>query len=484
MINSEKEVENLIRVLLSNPIGADFKDRVFSVGGFVRDDVLGIESKDLDIVVEIEQGAEKLAQFLHSLFPRQISKAHQLGAHYPIWHLHFKDDIEYQNIIFKTCGSRVDFADTQIEMFPDENSRQRVSSFGNLNQDIQRRDFTVNMLLRSLTTGELLDLSGVSLQDIQNGILRGHPDVSLDKIFKDDPLRMLRLIRFQAQFNWMIPEDVLECVQRNASRMQIVSSERINTELTKIMNFGKIAQAIKLMDQCDLLKHIFPEVFFLKGVEQDIYYHSEGDVFIHTLLVAEKAQANVISQLSALLHDIGKPDCQTYHPQENSKPPRIKFLKHEVVGAKIAESMLRKLKFDLDTIAKVKKIILFHLRALTSLEWSDKALRKFIRDCGEELESILHMSEIDILSSFGPNGEEKENIIPQLRERIKKTSLIPVQQKTILNGNDIIKLLGISGVQIKFALELLQEIEDEYAVEGRLLSRDEAMIELKQRYKA
>lgn len=482
MKNPEKEVENLIQALLGSTLAVDFKNKIFSVGGFVRDEVLGIASHDLDIVIELPNGAEKFSKLFSSLFPQKISQAYQMGAHYPIWHLHFKDDIQFEGKTFLTAQAEVDFADTQVEMFPDAKSRQRISSFGTLEQDIERRDFTVNMLLRDLTTGELKDLTGVSLQDIQKGYLRGHPQIDLNKIFIDDPLRMLRLIRFQARFSWSVATETLECIRQNADRIQIVSAERINIELTKIMEVGKLAEAVKMMDSTGLLVYIFPEVAEMKIVEQDIYHHSEGSVYIHTLLLLQKARPTVVAQLAALLHDVGKKSCQTYVPQSDGAPPRIRFLNHENVGAVMSEKILRRLKFDLDTIKKVKKLIQFHLRAFTSKEWTDKAVRKFIRDCGDDLEDVLHLTEIDGLSSFGPNGQPKENVIPALRERIKKVQLIPINKKAILTGDEVMMLLKIKGPEVKEALNLLQEIEDELAVEGKILTPDQARILLKERH--
>jgi poly(A) polymerase len=439
MVTAEKEVERLLREIIAVTV---FRGKVFSVGGFVRDDVLGIPSKDLDIVVELEGGAERLAKYLHTMFPTQVSEAHQLGASYPIWHLRFKGNIQIDKRVFETEGASVDFADTQVEMFPDVTTRQRVCKFGSIAEDVLRRDFTTNMLLRDLTTGELRDLTGTSLQDIKDGVLRGHPAVSLDKIFADDPLRMIRLIRFHAKFGWTIPEDVLETVRRNASRISIISGERIHDELVKIMQYGKLAPAIRLMDSTGLLQHVMPEVDAMKGVEQDVYYHSEGDVFVHTLLLVEKAKPTVLAQISALLHDVGKPACREVFPQDGA-PPRIKFLKHEDVGAEMAEVILRRLKFDLDVIGKVKKLIHFHLRAHFSPEWSSKAVRKFVRDCGDELEDILHLTEIDGLSSFGPDGNVKGNCIPELRERIATLSAVPIQKKTMLDGREVMALLQL-----------------------------------------
>lgn len=470
----EKEVERLIRAVLFGTL-TDFQGKVFSVGGFVRDDVLGIPSKDLDIVVEMERGAESFSKALHAMFKESVSQAHQLGASYPIWHLSFKGDVRFDDELFQTTGAEVDFADTQVEMFPDAESRQRNTKFGTIEQDIERRDFTVNMLLRDLTSGKLRDLTGVSKQDIELGILRGHPSVSLDKIFSDDPLRMIRLIRFHAKFGWRLGSGVLECVERNAERIKIISGERIRDELIKIMEYGKLALAIRMMSETGLLKYVIPEVAAMHGVEQDVYHHSEGDVFVHTMLLVEKAKPTVIAQLSALLHDVGKPACQEVFPQDGA-PPRIKFLKHEDVGAELAEHILRRLKFEIVVIEKIKKMIQFHLRAHFSPEWSSKAVRKFVRECGDDLEDILHLTEIDGMSSHGPDGKVKENCIPALRERIKSLSVVPVQKKTILNGDDIMELLKLTpGPQIRKAMTMLQDIEDEFAVTmGKPPTREQA----------
>lgn len=485
MFTPEKEVERLIRAALVTR-GTHFIDKVFSVGGFVRDDVLGIPSKDLDIVVEMERGAETFAKFLHDLFPEQVSQAHQLGASYPIWHLRFKDDVRFEGELFHTSGAEVDLADTQVEMFPDTESRQRVCKFGTLAQDVERRDFTVNMLLRDLSTGLLLDLTGISLQDIKNGILRGHPMVSLDKIFSDDPLRMIRLIRFHAKFGWTLPDSVLDCVRRNAERIAIISGERIRDELVKIMLVGKLAQAVRLMDSTGLLPHVLPEVSVMKGVEQDVYHHSEGDVYVHTLLLVEKAHPTVTAQFGALLHDVGKPACREVFPQENGAPQRIKFLKHEDVGAEMVETILRRLKFDLEVIAKIKKMVQFHLRAHFSPEWTPKAVRKFVRECGDDLEDILHLTEIDAMSSHGPDGCVKGNCIPALRERIEKLSVVPVQKKsvTVLDGTEVMQILNLKpGPDVGRAIALLQDIEDDFAVMmGNVPTKEQASVLLKQAF--
>ena len=205
--SSEKEVERLMRAILP---GTPFAGKTHGVGGYVRDEALGIDAKDLDVVVEMRNGAEKITAFLHQMFPVETTSPHRLGAGYPIWQITFKEDIEHEGETYATQGAVIEFADTQKEMFPDQNSRQRVVEYGTLREDIDRRDFTVNSLLKDLTTGEIVDLTGSSLQDIKNGVLRGNPGVDFDKILRDDPLRMIRCIRFQAKYGWSVPLSVLK----------------------------------------------------------------------------------------------------------------------------------------------------------------------------------------------------------------------------------------------------------------------------------
>ena len=478
MSTPEKEAENLLSHVLNAVINQEkcpqdpsirpFTGTVFSVGGYVRDSILGIQSKDLDIVVEMPDGAKRFTEALHNLFPAQTSRPLALGAGYPIYHLSFKGDIHYQGKVFKTKDAEVDFADSQYESFPDPNTRQRITTFGGIADDIRRRDFTCNMLMRNISTGLLVDLAS-SEGDIHRGILRGHPKVPLDKTFSDDPLRMIRLIRFQCKFGWHIPFSVLKAVKRNAPRIQIVSGERIYGELIKIISYGNLHRAIRLMDTTGLLPYVFPEVTALKGVHGKDH-HAEGDAYVHTLIVTQNAKPTLIDQMAALLHDIGK--VQT-RKQDGEK---IRFHGHEPLSAEMTDVVLRRLKFDLDSITTIKKVISFHLRACNYTEWSGKAVRKFIRDCGDELDSILNLMEADVLGCFKPDGKHHDNYVPILKEMIKKANEVPITKEPVLDGQEIMDILKISpGPLIGKYMKELRELDDEYAVTYfRKPTKDEA----------
>jgi tRNA nucleotidyltransferase/poly(A) polymerase len=307
MSNSSKEAENLLSILLKNTI---YEGRTYAVGGYVRDEYLGLDPNDLDVVVDVENGSEKIVQFIFSQLGRdQVTTPVQMG-NYPIWQITFWDNVEYRGKTYDVNGAVVEFNIPMKESFPDDSSRQRNTEVGTLEDDVRRRDFTTNMLYKNITSGEVMDFAGTSKSDIDNGILRVHPEESPDKIFSDDPLRMLRMIRFKCVNGWEIPEEMMEAVRRNAFRIDIVSRERIMEELRKIMLVGKLKDAVIFMDETDLLLRIFPEISELKNIQQDERHHPEGDVFSHTLLVLENAKPTVEAQMAALLHDVGKLDTQ------------------------------------------------------------------------------------------------------------------------------------------------------------------------------
>ena len=464
MGNSSKEVEKLLSVLLKKTV---FEDKTYAVGGYVRDEYLGLEPKDLDVVVDAKNGSEKIVNFIFSkLGKNHVTTPVQMG-NYPIWQITFRSNVKYKGTDYETEGAVIEFATPMREIFPDDSSRQRNVEEGTLEEDVKRRDFTTNMLYKNITSGEILDFSGTSKMDIDNGILRSHSETSADKMFSDDPLRMLRLIRFQCKNGWDIPEEMKESVCRNAFRIEIVSRERIMEELRKIMLMGKLKQAIIFMDETGLLPFVLPEISDLKNVQQDERHHPEGDVFQHTLLVLDNAKPTVEAQMAALLHDVGKLDTQ----MEDEKG--IHFYGHDDSGAKKAREILRRLKFDSDTINTIADMIELHMRPHRMDVSSSKAIRKLIRDAGDNLENVLDLAEADQL---GREGISKADI-PDLRERIRnlKVSTPPVTDKTVLTGEEIMELLGIpAGRKVGEVKKFLIDLQDDWAVNGEELSKEDA----------
>ena len=472
--SAEKEVERLMKALLR---GTPFANKTFAVGGYVRDEIMGLPSKDLDVVIEMKGGAKKLTTYLHREFTRETSRPVQKGK-YPIWAITFKDDIEFDGEEYATAGAEIEIADAQKESFPDEDSRQRLTEPGTLKEDIERRDFTVNMVLKDLTTGELKDLTGTSVADIKKGLLRGHPGVDFAEILRQDPLRMIRLVRFQAKYGWKVPISVIKIVRANAGRIKIVSGERIRDELIKVMDVGKLAQAIRLMKVLGLLKYVFPEIEAMQGVEHEYTRgaHQEGDVFKHTMLVLRSAQPGVLNQLGALLHDVGKPKSREI------LDGLVRFIGHEKVGGEIAEAIMRRLKFEKKDIKSVRRMVEMHMRphAMTRDDRvGPKALRKFIRNVGEELiDAVLDLAEADLLGNLPPRNE-----IPKLREMIEDVQDIPISEKPPLNGHEVQQILGLGqGPEVGKAIQFLRDKMDELAGLGKELSRQDAIRLLKEEY--
>jgi len=469
-LQAEKEVENLLLVLLKN---TKFSGKTHAVGGYVRDQYLGKESHDLDVVVEIQDGAKQLTHYLKSLFPNSITTPYNLGA-YPIWEITFEDNTIYQNITYKTEGAVIQFADTMKESFPDPNSRQRNVEYATLREDIDRRDFTVNSLLKDLTTGEIKDLTNTSKNDIEKGILRSNPGINPDEIFNADPLRMIRLIRFYCKFNWTIPIYMLKSVKRQSARIKIVSNERIIEELKKIAELGKLAQAIKLMKATNLLQYILPEIQILAQTQQSPKHHEEGNVLIHTLAVLKHAPATIEGQFAALLHDVGKP--ATFKIIKNE----ITFRGHEDIGAEIAQEALHRLKLDTLTSQKIVTMVHHHMRPvfISNDRTSNKALRRFIRDVGEDLvNDILDLAEADALGST-----PVDNYVPELRERLKTVKQSPIRpsSKPVLTGNEVMEILNVKpGKIVGEANKFLLDVQDEYAEQNKELTKQEAEYLLK-----
>lgn len=467
-----EEIEKLFKELLKDSY---FQNRIFAVGGYCRDQYMGIESKDLDLVIEEFGGACLFALWLHSTFENQTSFPYEIGKGYPIWHIAFTKDVEYKDIVYHTSGAELDIAETQKEAFPEEGSRQRITSFGSIIDDIKRRDFTVNMLLKNMTTGKFEDICGQSIHDIEHGILRGHPEVDLNKTFSDDPLRMIRLLRFQAKYNWNIPMSVLRIARRNSHRISIVSIERIMSEIKKLGNIPQgLYRAVRLMKATNMLHRLLPDVYALIGCPNPELrksdprkIHLEGDSFKHTLLVLKNSQPNMVDQIAALFHDIGKA-----HTTAIEEDGRITCKKHDEVGGMLAEMAMCGLKFDSDNIEKIIKIIKNHMDFYNLLYSGIGGKRRFIRKYGDILEHSINLAIADSKSNLVEiDGKITHKEIPyELFDELRALQVELATEKTpikpILNGHEIMELLEVKqGKIIGEVSEFLLEKQDEYGLE-------------------
>lgn len=352
----------------------------FAVGGWVRDQLLGRDCKDIDIVV-VGSGIEFAKAVAQKLNPKiKVNFFANFGTAQFVY-----DGIDYE------------FVGARKESYH-RDSRNPIVENGTIEEDIARRDFTINSLAISLNEsnfGEILDLYNGQI-DLKNKLIQTplDPDIT----FSDDPLRMMRAIRFACQLNFKIEEKSFAAIQRNAKRLEIISKERIHVELNKILLSPKPSIGFELLFKADLLPMVLPELQLLHGVE---LYKGKGhkDNFYHTLQVldnvAEKS-VNLWLRWSALLHDIAKPQTKAFS-EENG----WSFHGHEVLGTRMASNIFKSLKLPLDKpLEYVRKMIFLHLRpiALTKEEITDSAVRRLLFEAGDDIDDLLMLCHSDITS--------------------------------------------------------------------------------------
>jgi poly(A) polymerase len=400
--------------------------RALLVGGYVRDRVMGRPCKDLDIVVEGGAGTE-LARAV----------AARAGIREPV--------------IFERFGTAqfsygeflVEFVSARAESYLPDSRKPDVRP-ATLEEDIRRRDFTCNTLLAG-RDGEVIDLTGNGLSDIQAHLLR--TPLPAAETFYEDPLRAVRAIRFAVSLDFEMDADIMPAIRSSLDRLgTVVSIERINDELRRMLLSERPGTAFRLMRQSGVLGRLMPEVEAMAGVEQTGFHHL--DVLEHTLAaldaVAERPQphlelgAELVLRLGVLLHDCGKPATASRDGE------RITFLGHPEVGAQTAAELLRRLRFSNDEIDAVLRLIVLHMRPIQydPAEWSDGALRRLVRDGAEELPALLELARADMRASEYPPGEAARKL-DDLERRIAHLDVEAVRRaKPPLDGNQLMERYG------------------------------------------
>lgn len=420
---NDKIFEILSSVVTSENVQA------YVIGGWVRDCLLKREhsDKDIDIVV-IGSGIEiarKSARKINSRIKVSVFK-------------------NFGTAMFRNREYEIEFVGARKESY-DRNSRKPVVENGTLEDDQKRRDFTINTLAISIhkeTFGEFLDPFG-GIHDLKKKIIR--TPLEPDKTFSDDPLRMMRAIRFASQLNFTIEEKTFNSIIENAERIKIVSSERIVDELNKIIMCSHPSKGFTLLEQSGLLRIIFPELDNLKGVET-----KEGkahkDNFHHSIKVLDnisKHTDNLWLRWAALLHDIAKPATKKYMPDSGWS-----FHGHEFIGSKMVPDIFRKLKLPLnEKMRYVQKIIDLHLRpiALSQDLVTDSAIRRLLFEAGDDIDDLMILCEADITSK---NEAKKTKHLENFR--LVRNKLKEIEEKDAVrnfqppvDGSEIIMTFGI-----------------------------------------
>ena len=403
--------------------------RAWVIGGYVRDYILKRDNpdKDIDIVV-LGNGIDMARKAASRLAPGiSVSVFRNFGT-----------------AMFRYKGYDIEFVGARKESY-DRNSRKPVVENGTLEDDQKRRDFTINALAISLnkeTYGELTDpFNGVD--DLRKKIIRTPLDP--DTTFSDDPLRMLRAIRFAVQLDFRIDDKTLASISSNAGRINILSQERIIAELNKIIMCRKPSRGFILLEETGLLKMIFPELESLKGVET-----REGkahkDNFLHSLKVLDNISRktdNIWLRWAALLHDIAKPATRKYDPETGWS-----FHGHEFLGGKMIPEIFRRLKLPVNERMKyVRKMVELHLRpiALSQEIVTDSAVRRLLFDAGDDIDDLMLLSEADITSKNEATKRRHLEKLELVRHKLKEIEEKDAVRnfKPPVDGSEIIRTFGI-----------------------------------------
>ena len=452
-ITKYREILNHLKVII---IGTEWENHLYSVGGCVRDSIMGNEIKDIDVVLDLPSGGIRFAEWMeknHFTFGSVVT--------YPT----------YGTAMFKLASFpdvEIECVQTRKEQYHDESSRNPETAYGTLEEDVMRRDLTINSLLWNISKEELIDITGNGLKDIHEHRIRvtSTPDI----VYSDDPLRILRCVRFYSRFHgestdWYIEETTLKGMYFNVDRLSIITKERIADELNKMLLCKDPVCAMKLLKDIGAMKYVIPELEETFGMKQNKYHF--GDVFEHTLKVLDNVTKNCLSygaftindtlvlRMSALLHDIGKIKTRTVDENGN-----VHFYQHELASADMCDVILRRLKYSNEFIKDVQFLVKNHMRTKNwgddCSHMKDKSLRKLQYECGNKYYAML-LSLIDADNK----AHAPEYCLNNQCRLIDDRTVEMIEENTDMfgyrlpiDGNDVMTIKGLKpGREVKECLD-------------------------------
>ena len=430
---------DLLRLL--KRAAADLGVSSWVVGGYVRDKLLGRPHPNPDVVVE-DGDALKLAERFASL----------AAAEPPVT---FE---RYGTAQVSLPGHLVEFVTARAESYAPDSRKPDVRP-ATLEEDLRRRDFTVNTLLMDFD-GNIHDPLG-GRKDLEARVLRTPADPL--RTFADDPLRMLRAVRFASELGFELAPDVLPAMRQMKARLAppVISVERTADELRRMLTSERPRLALELLDAGELLGVVLPEVAACKGVPQSGYH--THDVYGHTLLTVERTPSDLIIRLAALFHDVGKPSTATTDGA---------FTGHETVGAELAKLALERLRFSQREIEAVTKLVRLHLRPVYyRTEWTDGAVRRLARDAGPLVDSLMALARADVAASAYPEPEKLDELQARIEAVLHE---LPSRLEPVITGADVMRVRGIGpGPEVGRIKQRLQEL----VIDGEIPPTRDAVLE-------
>jgi poly(A) polymerase len=422
--------------------------RVWLVGGCVRDRLLGRDNPDFDVVVEEGLGAAVAEEFSRITGARPPVLFERFGTAQVQW-----------------SGHLVEFASARAESYAEDSRKPEVRP-ATLAADLRRRDFTVNTLVMDLD-GEVHDLLGSGLADLRARLLRTPREP--EETFRDDPLRMLRAVRFAVQLDFELDPALLPALRATRERLRppVLSVERTADELRKMLLSARPARALELLEEATLLEIVLPELHACRGVAQRGWH--TADVYGHTLQAVQLTPPDLTVRLAALMHDVGKPRTATADGA---------FRGHELVGAELAEGALKRLRFSNAEIARVAKLVRLHLRPVFyDSGWTDGAVRRLARAAGELLWPLIDLARADIAASAYPHPEKLEELAQRLRRQLEEQSS---RIRPAVSGADLMRELDLQpGPEVGRIKSRLEEM----VLDGELDPSPKAVLEYVRRHR-